>query len=61
MDLGLQDKVALITGASKGIGLHTALQLAKEGAKVAICGRNKDSLKEAKAKPVRRFLRLQRM
>ena len=48
MDLGLQDQVALITGASKGIGLHTALQLAKEGAKVAICGRNKDSLKEAK-------------
>src|SRR5690606_27915071 len=39
---------AVVTGASKGIGLHTALQLVKEGANVAICARNKSSLEEAK-------------
>ena len=49
MDLGLKDKVAVITGASKGIGLYTALQLVKEGTKVAIAARGEDTLKEAKA------------
>lgn len=48
MELNLQGKVAVVTGASKGIGLHTALQLVKEGANVAICARNKSSLEEAK-------------
>ncbi|MCH5586651.1 SDR family oxidoreductase [Shimazuella sp. AN120528] len=47
MDLGLKGKVALVTGGSKGIGLHTAIQLAKEGADVAICARNQASLEEA--------------
>lgn len=49
MELGLKDKVAIITGASKGIGLFTALQLVKEGAKVAIAARGEATLKEAKA------------
>lgn len=49
MELGLSEKVAIITGGSKGIGLYTALNLVKEGANVAICGRNEDSLKEAKS------------
>jgi len=49
MDLGIKDKVAIITGASKGIGLFTAIQLVKEGAKVAIAARNEDTLEEAKA------------
>jgi len=47
MDLGLNGKVALITGASKGIGLFSALELVKEGAQVAICARHEDALKEA--------------
>lgn len=49
MDLGLQGKVAIITGSSKGIGLETALHLVKEGAEVTICARNEDRLKEAAA------------
>lgn len=49
MELGLKNKVAVITGASKGIGLYTALQLVKEGAKVAIAARQEDTLKEARA------------
>ncbi|GAA3400612.1 SDR family NAD(P)-dependent oxidoreductase [Paenibacillus hodogayensis] len=47
MDLGVQGKVALVTGGSKGIGFHTALLLAREGAQVAICARNEDQLREA--------------
>ncbi len=36
MDLGLKDKVALVTAASKGLGYATAEQLLAEGAKVMI-------------------------
>eukprot|EP01006_Ploeotia_vitrea_P011263 TRINITY_DN29991_c0_g1_i1.p1 TRINITY_DN29991_c0_g1~~TRINITY_DN29991_c0_g1_i1.p1 ORF type:complete len:278 (-),score=44.08 TRINITY_DN29991_c0_g1_i1:225-1058(-) len=38
----LKGKVVLITGATSGIGQATAVRAAKEGAKVAICGRRKD-------------------
>ncbi|MCF7802804.1 MAG: SDR family oxidoreductase [Candidatus Marinimicrobia bacterium] len=47
MDLGLQGKCAFIAGASKGLGYATALQLAREGANVAICARTESDLHEA--------------
>ena len=49
MDLGLKDKVALVTGASSGLGFATALTLAQEGAKVVICSRSQERLEEAAA------------
>ena len=48
MDLGLNGKVAMITGGSKGIGLHVARALAAEGCPVAIVGRGSDALAHAR-------------
>jgi len=42
----LQDNVALVTGASQGIGRDTALALAEAGAKVAAAARNEEKLRE---------------
>jgi len=47
MELGLQGKVAAITGGSEGVGYATALTLAREGARVAICARREDVLEDA--------------
>ena len=47
MDLGLRDKVALVTAASAGLGFATAHELVQEGAKVMICGRDPDRLSSA--------------
>jgi 3-oxoacyl-[acyl-carrier protein] reductase len=41
MNLQLDQRIALVTGASQGLGYATALQLSREGAQVAICSRNK--------------------
>ncbi len=40
MDLGLRDRLCLVTGSTNGIGLETARLLAAEGARVATCGRS---------------------
>jgi len=47
MDLGLKDKVALVTAASRGIGLGIAKALAAEGVKVAIAARQADTVTQA--------------
>lgn len=52
MDLGLQGKCVFVAGASRGLGFAAALQLAKEGANVAICARTESDLHEA-AKKIR--------
>ncbi|GBC99554.1 3-oxoacyl-[acyl-carrier-protein] reductase FabG [bacterium HR17] len=47
MDLGLQGKIAVVTGGTKGIGWATAAWLAREGAQVAICARTTSDLERA--------------
>ncbi|HEV3348668.1 MAG TPA: SDR family NAD(P)-dependent oxidoreductase, partial [Methylomirabilota bacterium] len=47
MDLELRDKVAIVGGASKGLGRACAEVLAQEGTHVAICSRSKDDLEKA--------------
>ena len=47
MDLELRDKVAIVGGASKGLGRACAQVLAEEGAKVAICSRTREDLERA--------------
>lgn len=47
MDLGLTDKVAVITGSSRGIGLACARSLVAEGCRVCLCARGAEQLAEA--------------
>ncbi len=49
MDLGLQNRVALVLASSKGLGKAVAMELAKEGAKVIICGTDALSLAATEA------------
>jgi 3-oxoacyl-[acyl-carrier protein] reductase len=47
MDLGLTDKVALITGSSRGLGLASARTLVTEGCRVCLCARTDGPLRDA--------------
>jgi 3-oxoacyl-[acyl-carrier protein] reductase len=49
MDLGLRGRGALVTGASRGIGRGIALELAREGCRVALCARGRNALDAATA------------
>jgi NAD(P)-dependent dehydrogenase (short-subunit alcohol dehydrogenase family) len=49
MDLGINGKVALITGASQGIGAEIAVRLAQEGCKIVLVARRDDALQEIAA------------
>jgi 3-oxoacyl-[acyl-carrier protein] reductase len=48
MDLGLKDRVAIVTGSSKGLGFASARALVAEGCRVVICARTPDTLHEAR-------------
>lgn len=48
MKLNLEDKIVVITGGSKGIGLEAAIAFGEEGCKLAICGRNPQVLSNAR-------------
>lgn len=48
MDLGLEGKVAIVTGSSEGIGYATAHALAREGARVVLCARREPLLAKAR-------------
>jgi 3-oxoacyl-[acyl-carrier protein] reductase len=49
MDLGLKDRICLVTGSTAGIGLETARLLAAEGARVVVNGRDADRVEQARA------------
>ena len=49
MDFGIAGKSALVTAASKGLGLASAVALAQEGVDVTICARGEDALRQAES------------
>ena len=50
METGLRNRVAIVAASSQGIGLATAEAFAAEGARVAMCARNAETLKAAAAR-----------
>jgi 3-oxoacyl-[acyl-carrier protein] reductase len=56
VNLDLQDKVAIVTGSSRGLGLASARALAEEGCRVTICARGQEALAAAAA-DLRRIVR----
>ena len=49
MDLGLEKKVVMITGASRGLGRAMAEALGAEGARLSLCARGAEALEQAAA------------
>ncbi len=49
MDLGIQEKTAFVAASSQGLGKAVAIELAREGANVVICGRHRDTLEQTAA------------
>jgi 3-oxoacyl-[acyl-carrier protein] reductase len=49
VELGLEDRVCVVTGSTAGIGLETARLLAAEGAKVVVSGRNAERVESVRA------------
>ena len=49
MDLGLRERVCVVTGSTGGIGLETARLLAAEGAQVVVCGRETERVERARS------------
>ena len=47
MDLGLANRVAIVTGGTQGIGKATALRLAQEGARVVVAARGREQIGRA--------------
>ncbi|HCM76317.1 MAG TPA: 3-oxoacyl-ACP reductase, partial [Cytophagales bacterium] len=46
MDLGIKGKVAFVAASSQGLGKAVAMELAREGADIILCGRNKETLEK---------------
>ena len=51
MDLGIEGRIAMVTGGSNGLGKQAAEALAKEGCIVSICARGPERLEAAVAGP----------
>ena len=60
MDLGLKDRVYVVTGASRGLGRATAEVLVAEGAKVVVSSRVRDSVDACRSRAGRRVGRRDR-
>ena len=55
MDLQLDSTVALVTAASRGLGYATAWEMAREGANIVLCSRNRSDVEAAANRIVDHF------